>query len=69
MPAKSKRQRRFFGIALAYKRGEITKSELNDDGYDKETVDDIIELSKLSEKTLKDFAATKQQGLPTKVKK
>jgi len=60
MPAKSKDQRRLFGIALSYKRGELEE---------KYVTDEIMELSKLSEKTLKDFAGTPQKNLPKHVKK
>jgi len=53
MPAQSKSQRRLFGLALSYKRGEAT-----------DVSDEVKELSKLPEKTLKDFASTPEEGLP-----
>jgi hypothetical protein len=56
--AKSKSQRRLFGMALAYKKGNL------DDKY---ASDEIIELSKLPEKDLKDYAKTKEEDLPEKI--
>ena len=58
MPAQSKSQRRLFGMALAYKRGDLKKDEVSDE---------IVELSKQSEKVLKDYAETKEANLPDKV--
>jgi len=58
MPAKSKAQRRFFALALQYKRGEIESSEVSDE---------VKELSKLPEKTLKDFAETSEKNLPSEI--
>ena len=58
MPAKSKAQRRFFALALQYKRGEIKDSEVSDE---------VKELSKLPEKTLKDFAETSEKKLPSTI--
>lgn len=55
MPAKSKAQRKLFALALLYKRGELSASEVSDK---------IIELSKLPEKTLLDYAKTKIANLP-----
>lgn len=52
MPAKSVKQQKLFGAALARKR----KGE--------ESPDD----PKMSEKKLKEFASTKHKGLPEKVK-
>lgn len=57
MPAKSKSQRRLFGMALAYKRGEL----------EGEVSDEIKELSKLPEKTLRDYAKTSEEDLPEKL--
>jgi hypothetical protein len=54
MPAKSKSQRRLFALALKYKRGE----------YEGEPSDEVKELSKLPEGTLRDYAATSEEGLP-----
>jgi len=56
--AESKSQRRLFGMALAYKRGELD---------DKDVSDKIIELSKLPEDQLKDYAKTKEDKLPEKI--
>ena len=53
MPAKSKSQRRLFAIALRYKLGDI-----------EDVSDDVKELSKLPEETLRDFASTPEKGLP-----
>lgn len=53
MPATSKSQRRLFGLALSYKRGETTNVSA-----------EVKELSDLPEKTLKDFASTPEEGLP-----
>lgn len=50
--AKSKAQRRLFGMALAYKRGELDDKYVNDD---------IKKLSKLSVKKLQDFAKTNEK--------
>ena len=58
MPAQSKSQRRFFALALQYKRGEIKDSEVSDE---------VKELSKLPEKTLKDFAETSEKNLPSTI--
>lgn len=55
MPAQSKAQRRLFALALQYKRGELSASEVSDD---------VKELSKLPEKTLRDYAKTKEDELP-----
>ena len=53
MPAKSKSQRRLFGLALSYKRGET-----------EDVSDDVKKLSELPEETLKDYAETPEEGLP-----
>jgi hypothetical protein len=58
MPAQSKAQRRLFALALQYKRGKIEKSEVSDD---------VIDLSKLPEETLKDYAETPENDLPDHV--
>lgn len=57
MPAKTKSQRRLFAIALSYKRGE----------YEGEPSDEVKELSKLPEETLRDFAKTSEKDLPENV--
>ncbi len=56
--AKSKSQRKLFGMALAYKRGELDDNKVSDE---------IIELSQLPEETLKEYAKTKESKLPEKV--
>lgn len=58
MPAQSKAQRRLFALALQYKRGELSASEVSDE---------VKDLSKLPEKDLRDYAETKEEGLPDKV--
>lgn len=58
MPAKSKNQRRLFALALQYKKGELSTSKVSDD---------VIELSKLPEDTLRDYAETKETDLPNNV--
>jgi len=62
--ADSKAQRRLFAIALQYKRGNITKEEL-----EPEYAEEIIKISELPEKTLRKFAKTKEKGLPHYVDK
>lgn len=57
--AASKKQRRMFGIALSIKRGETPKSYI--DKFDDKTKESILTLSKLSEKTLEQYAGTKQK--------
>lgn len=61
MPAKSKKQQRFFGIVHALQKGDI-------DNYD---VSDKVKnvANKISKKDAKDFAKTKHKGLPNMVKK
>ena len=58
MPAQSKSQRRFFALALQYKKGELKSSEVSDE---------IKELSKLPEDTLKDYVETDEKDLPNDV--
>lgn len=58
MPAKSKAQRRFFALALQYKKGELKSSEVSDE---------VIELSKLPVKTLEDFVKTDEKEIPNKI--
>tara|TARA_B100000768_G_C11165457_1_gene326379 strand:+ start:168 stop:557 length:390 start_codon:yes stop_codon:yes gene_type:complete len=58
MPAQSKSQRRFFALALQYKKGELKSSEVSDE---------IKELSKLPEDTLKDYVETDETNLPNDV--
>src|SRR6056300_680080 len=56
MPAQSQQQQKLFGLALAYKRGEVPASEVSDE------IKDIAD--RMSEKEIEDFAATKHKGLP-----
>lgn len=58
MPAKSKKQQRFFGMVHARQKGEDVG------GAEVEKVADSI-----SKKDAKDFASTKHKGLPEKKKK
>ena len=58
MPAQSKAQRRLFALALQFKRGEIAASEVSDE---------VKDLSKLPEETLRDYAKTKEGDLPDHV--
>lgn len=55
--AVSKNQQQLFGMALAYKRGELKNAS--------KTVKDLAD--SMSDKKLKDFAKTKHKGLPEKV--
>ena len=52
MPAVSKSQQRLFGMALAVRRGEIKRSEVNG------AVLDIVD-SDMTDKEIEDFAKTK----------
>ncbi|WP_429910636.1 DUF3008 family protein [Glycocaulis sp.] len=61
MPAKSKAQQKAAGAALAAKRGEAKQSELK--GASKEMADTM------SEKELKELAATPRKGKPEKVER
>lgn len=61
MPAKSKAQQRLFGMALAVRRGELKKSDVDSD------VLDIVN-SKMTDKEIKDFASTKHNGLKNHLK-
>jgi hypothetical protein len=56
MPAKSQAQQKAAGAALAAKRGEIRKSELKGASRSME--------QSMSEKQLRDFAATSRKGKP-----
>lgn len=62
MPAKSKAQQRLFGMALAVRRGELKKSDVDSD------VLDIVN-SKMTDKSIRGFAATKHKGLKNHLKK
>ncbi|SMQ63114.1 Protein of unknwon function [Altererythrobacter xiamenensis] len=59
MPAKSKAQQQAAGAALAAKRGEMNKSDLQ--GASKEMYESM------SEDELEDFAETKREDLPEHV--
>ena len=56
MPAKSKSQQRLFGMALAVRRGELKRSEVED------SVLDIVD-SDMTDKQIEDFAKTSHKGL------
>ena len=56
MPAKSKSQQRLFGMALAVRRGELKKSDVND------SVLGIVD-SDMTDKEIEEFASTKHKGL------
>ena len=56
MPAKSKSQQRLFGMALAVRRGELKRSEVDDE------VLDIVD-GKMTDKQIRDFAKTPHKGL------
>jgi len=59
MPAVSKAQQRLFGLAYAVKKGDLSRSEVSDD------VLKIVDT--LSKAKIRDFAATKHDGLPDMV--
>lgn len=61
MPAKSKAQQQLFGMALAVRRGELKRSEVD------KPVLDIVN-SKMTDKEIEDFASTKHKGLKDHVK-
>lgn len=56
MPAVSKSQQRLFGMALAVRRGEIKRSNVND------AVLDIVN-SNMTDKEIEDFAKTSHKNL------
>ena len=56
MPAQSKQQQKLFGLALAFKRGEVKSSEVSDE------IKGIAD--RMSEKEIEDFAKTTHKGLP-----
>ena len=56
MPAQSQQQQKLFGLALAFKRGEVPSSEVSDE------IKAITD--RMSEKEIEDFASTKHKGLP-----
>jgi len=59
MPARSKAQQRLFGLAYAVKKGDLPRSAVSDD------VLGIVD--SLSKAKIRDFAATKHDGLPDMV--
>lgn len=61
MPAKSKAQQQLFGMALAVRRGEMKRSEVNKD------VLDIVD-GDMTDKEIEDFAKTKHKGLKDHIK-
>ena len=52
MPAKSKSQQHLFGMALAVRRGEMSRTDVNDE------VLKIVD-GKMTDKQIEDFAKTK----------
>lgn len=70
--ALSKVQRRFFGIALRIKRGDMSISDLNPSNFEdgQKGVDNIARIVRdMPEEKIRDFAKGKESGLPTRVKK
>ena len=55
MPAQSQQQQKLFGLALAFKRGEVKSSEVSDE------IKGIAD--RMSEKEIEDFAKTTHKGL------
>lgn len=56
MPSKSKSQQRLFGMALAVRRGEMKRSEVD------KSVLDIVD-GDMTDKEIEDFARTKYKEL------
>lgn len=56
MPSKSKSQQRLFGMALAVRRGELSKKDVDS------PVLDIVN-SNMTDKEIEHFAKTKHKGL------
>lgn len=61
MPARSKAQQRLFGMALAVRKGDMKRSEVEQD------VLDIVD-GKMTDKEIEDFAKTKHKGLKEYIK-
>lgn len=61
MPAKSKSQQALFGMALAVRKGEMKRSEVN------QNVLDIVD-SDMTDKEIEDFASTPHKSLPQHLK-
>ena len=62
MPAKSKSQQRLFGMALAVRRGELKRSDVND------AVLDIVD-GDMTDKQIRNFEKTKLQILARSLQK
>ena len=61
MPAKSKAQQALFGMALAVRKGEMKRSEVNQD------VLDIVD-GDMTDNEIEDFASTSHKSLPQHLK-
>ena len=61
MPAKSKSQQALFGMALAVRKGEMKRSEVN------QNVLDIVD-GDMTDKEIEDFASTPHKSLPQHLK-
>lgn len=61
MPAKSKNQQALMGMALAVRRGEMSRDEVDDE------VLKIVD-GDMSTKDIEDFARTLRKGLPRSLK-
>ena len=61
MPAKSKAQQTLFGMALAVRKGEMKRSEVD------KNVLDIVD-SEMTNKEIEDFASTPRKSLPQHLK-
>lgn len=61
MPAKSKAQQALFGMALAVRKGEMKRSEVN------QNVLDIVD-GDMTNKEIEDFASTSHKSLPQYLK-
>ena len=59
MPSLSQQQQKLMGLALAYKRGKVSSSDVS------KTVKQLA--NSMSEKELEKYASTKHKGLPKKV--
>ena len=61
MPAKSKSQQSLFGMALAVRKGDMKRNEVN------QNVLDIVD-GDMTDKEIEDFAKTSHKGLPDHLK-
>jgi len=59
MPSTSKQQQKLFGLALAVKRGDVSRSEVSD------AIKNIVDT--MTTKQIEDYAKTDTKGLPNKV--